>query len=141
MVETVGIEPTASTLARRDRSLAVVPIARRSWSRRDLSWHSAVQLTMCKHIRPQAVLGRDGRIRTPGIRFWRPALCQLSYIPVKLKTARQGFPGGGVRVVLGVYPDAFPLAITAPRRDGMTNCQPQCSSSHSGSSYDLQVFT
>jgi hypothetical protein len=91
---------------------------------------------MCKHIRPQAVLGRDGRIRTPRIRFWRPALYQLSYIPVKLKTARQGFPGGGVRVVLCLYPDAFPLAITAPRRDGMANCQ-----SRTGSSYDLQVFT
>ena len=44
-------------------------------------------------------------------------------MPMKLETARQGFPGGGVRLGFGAYPGAVPLASSVPWRDGMTKFQ------------------
>lgn len=41
--------------------------------------------TACLPIPPprHAKPGRSGGIRTPGLRFWRPPLCQLSYTPTR----------------------------------------------------------
>ena len=47
----------------------------------------AMVFSMCKHVHPQVVLGRDGRdgrIRTCDARVWRPPLLPLSYIPLQL---------------------------------------------------------
>jgi hypothetical protein len=39
------------------------------------------------------VLRKDGRTRTCDQQFWRLLFWPLNYIPMKLKTARWGFPG------------------------------------------------
>ncbi len=84
--------------------------------------------------KPSVFSGRGRRLRTLGLRFWRPPLYQLSYSPVFLCikrftklwwTVRDSNPGP-----TGYEPAALPTELTVPLR---TNCrhgkpwrQPRC---------------
>ena len=50
---------------------------------------------------PRWAAGRSGGIRTPGIRFWRPTLYQLSYTPSRQALAISGCEGPAQAVKTG----------------------------------------
>lgn len=135
-METVGIEPTASTLARRDRSVAVVPIARRHGHAGSCHGIPLCSSQGAGTFTPQGGAphgSQESNLVSAGFGD-RPPSRWLTHM--KLKAAPSGSPGGGVRLGCDAYPGVFPLASSVLWRDGMAKCQP-CS----GTSYDGQVFT
>jgi hypothetical protein len=108
-VETAGIEPASATLAGRARSLAVIPkIPVLAAAERDgagpeyvrpasgRTWRFPLLSSQCASGFPPkgaAQLGR--RDLNPRLhRFWRPALCQLSYVPPLFTYPKRNRPPG-----------------------------------------------
>lgn len=61
---------------------------------------------------PRGGARRDGRTRTPGAQFWRLPFWPLNYVPMKLETARQGFPCERLPACANcAYPEASPAVI------------------------------
>jgi hypothetical protein len=76
---------------------------------------------------PQGGARRDGRLRTLYLRFWRPALYQMSYIPMKLCSNEK--PPAGVcplraasGSVLSSYPEASGNRLVPGCEDGRMAC-------------------
>src|SRR5947209_9687086 len=87
--------------------------------RREGAVASSFEVSSAIAFRTHHSVGRSGRIRTHGLRFWRPPLYQLSYTPKNSTKALGGIEAKRLERVKGIEPSysawkaaALPLSYT-----------------------------